>query len=612
MPRPNTAIKLIELLAQQQKERNQDNLFKQGEFTLQWRAKVGSYPHPDIETMIPASEPDGAWKPKKTETKQSVQQAWKRTNTQKENSSCPEKISRPEAKRNVGENNDWFKTLPLNGYIPASSIRGLVRTWANKRPEIKTQMEKLLGKQENDKISAGKIQFLDAYPTTHQKVTLDIVNPQQGFQVYHDGQSTPLSSYTLGNGQDKIPFKVAIKGMAGKVTSEELDTVWSWLQQALALYGVGSRTASGYGAIEVDRRITITQEPNNALEVFDFTLYSQGCGGVTTNNIVLRPAHWRGWLRSWVLRFLLGVMTQENAEKTLGELMGSIDAGDKNQAQKGCVRIEMTQGDTWGEESEHAPSFYQWQGQLKITAPKQPHDILNKIILPIIKFAVTVGGVGRGWRRPLHIFMMETRSSSREASRGCHLILEPKDRDRQGKINLRQFSLSANKAEIWQTTYNNWLNAVRTIWSDRVNIQANNRLNAEVFSPQTCSIYAVPYPDVEPIDMEDNTWGDFDNVVDTRGEGMNLIYKPAYKRKQDVGGLAGSGEAHCSWVSIKRVNTPHPTINDSECQEIVCVFMGGVAVNHPNHMRARFVQDLARIRGKRHLFGVEAINNPNN
>ena len=125
-----TGPRLISLLEKQHEAREQSGLFKKGTFTLQWRAKVGSFPHPDIETLVSAGEPCGAWKPSN---------------------------GRPEDKRNVGENWNQLPELPLNGYIPGSAIRGLVRAWAKKRPEIKPRMYQLLGDQENNTITAGKI-----------------------------------------------------------------------------------------------------------------------------------------------------------------------------------------------------------------------------------------------------------------------------------------------------------------------------------------------------------------------------------------------------------------------------------------------------------------------
>ena len=569
-----TGIQLINLLEKQHQKRSQSGLFKKDTFTIQWRAKVGSFPHPDVETIVSAGEPCGTWPPKS------------------------------EDKRNVDENWQQLRTLPLNGYIPGSCIRGLVRAWAKawakQRPEILPRMYQLLGHQDNDKITAGKIEFLDAWPETATKLTLDIVNPQQEFQVYHQGQCTPLSLYTLGNGRDKIPVIVAIRGIPEKATEEEVNEVWEWVQQALGLYGVGSRTASGYGSLKLPNSAQkLTHDPDYPVKQFEFSLYSQGSAGPDTKTMELRPSHWRGWLRSWLMRFFLGVMPENLAKLTVAELMGEIDAGDGN-SRKGCVRLQMIQGKPWEEKSENQPPFYLWKGKLQISAPK---DILNKIILPIIRFAVMVGGVGRGWRRPLHIFCM---NNGYEAARGTHLILRHKVKDpNTGDFRYINFTLPL-KPEAWNKEYITWLTAVRNLWSDRVSIN-NRNIKAEVFSPTTCAIYVVPGPDENPIDVNSLEWENVD-AVDTRGDGMDLIYQnnenQRYKRNPDLGGnAAGGGNGHCSWVSIKRVNIPNIQ-EETKCQEIVCLFMGGQTPN-ANHVRSRFLRDLKNINGNVHLFGVQ-------
>ncbi|EAZ88029.1 RAMP superfamily CRISPR-associated protein [Crocosphaera chwakensis] len=564
-----TGNKLIELLAKQQKNRRgQTELLRTGTFTIQWRTKVGSYPHPDGETIISAGEPCGHWK---------------YDNTQK---------------LNVGNNYQQFYTLPLYGYIPGSSIRGLVRAWAKKYPDKSQRMNELLGYQDNEKIVPGKIEFFDAYPQEASLLTLDIVNPQQEFQVFHKGQSTPLSFYTLGDGEDKISLTIGIRGIPNKATAQEVQEVWEWVEQALSLYGVGSRTASGYGAIKSNNQPKLKRPVDQSVKIFTFTLYSQGCYGANQSNsdVELRPSHWRGWLRSWVWRFLLGVMSQDNAKKTLGELLGNID-DNNGTSQQGCVRLELIKSSTFGDSSDDYPRFYTWKGKVKITAPK---DILNKIILPIIKFAVSVGGLGRGWRRPLHIFQM---NNGHNAARGCYLKLSHKAKSKTtGDFKTISYQLSPDKPETWSETYQKWLEAVQIKWSDRLTINANQNLEAEVFSPTTCSIYAVPGPDLNPIDESEQDWQNIRRNEETRGDGMNLIYKDKYKRKTDVGGNAGHGNAHCSWVSIRMSNTPHPTI-DTDTQEIVCLFMGRQSSNS-NHLRPQFLKDLSSILGSTFLFGL--------
>lgn len=569
-----TGSRLIELLELQHQRRSQSGLFKKDTFTIQWRAKVGSFAHPDVETIVSAGEPCGAWRP-----------------TQ----------GRPEDKRNVNENWERLRILPLNGYIPGASIRGIVRAWAKQRPDILPRMYELLGYQNNDTITAGKIEFLDAWPDEPTKLTLDIVNPQQEFQVYHQGQGTPLSLYTLGNGEEYIPVTVAIRGIPGRATDAEVSEVWGWVQQALSLYGVGSRTASGYGTLKFSDSLKPNPDPDCAVKQFDFSLYSQGSAGPNMQTMELRPSHWRGWLRSWILRFLLGVMSQQDAKKTVGELLGTLEP----QTHKGCVRLQMLEGSTWGDSSSGQPRFYAWKGKLQISAPK---DILNKIILPIIRFAVMVGGVGRGWRRPLHIFHM---NNGHAATRGTLLTLTHKLKNNStNEWETKPYGLPLNAAA-WTKAYSDWLSAVQSQWPDRVTAD-NHNISAEVFSPSTCAIYAVPGPDSEPIERRELSWNYANDAEATRGDGMYLIYQQIaprnYKRNPDIGGNAGAGNASCSWASIKRVNIPNKE-QETDSQEIVCLFMGGQTPNS-NHVRSRFLSDLGKMNGAVHLFGVQPPANP--
>jgi CRISPR-associated protein Cmr6 len=564
---PYSGLKLIVLLENQHQNRSsQTGLFKTGIFNLFWRAKVGSFPHPDLETLVSAGEPCGAWKPQQ---------------------------GRAEDKRNVGENWQHFPELPLYGYIPGSSIRGIVRAWAKKRPDIALRMIELLGTQEEDGTKSGKVEFLDAFPETPTKLSLDIVNPQQDFQVYHQGQGTPLSLYTLGNGDaEEIPIKVAIRGIPGRATADDVKEVWCWTRQALSLYGIGSRTASGYGGLRTSTTFRVSLDAGCTSKQFEFSLYSQGNAGPDIRTTELRASHWRGWLRSWVLRFLLGVMSEQDAEITLGELMGTLTSPNDNNSRRGCIRIQMIPGKPWEKRSNNQPDFFIWQGSLQISAPT---EILNKILIPIIRFAVMVGGVGRGWRRPLHIYTMP---NGREASRGSlvYLTHQVKQKDSTEPIS-KPFGLATNSEE-WQKLYQNWQVAVQSQWSTRFLI-GNQNLSAEIFSPTTCAIYLVPDPLQEPINKQGQEWSITDPLK-TRGDGMDLIYQPRYKRKVDVGGnAAGGGNAHCSWVSIKRVK-----VSKQGCQEVVCLFMGGEQPNS-NHLRSHFLQDLATIPGAVHLFGVQ-------
>lgn len=573
---PYNGPKLIAQLAKQHAARSQLGLFQQGIFTLPWRTKVGSYNSPDLETMITAGEPCGAWQAKP---------------------GCPQDLARPEAKRNVGQNWQNWRELPLNGYVPGTSIRGIVRAWASQFPNLQVRMRELLGYQTEREIVSGKVEFLDAFPTEPTKVSLDIVNPQQDFQVFHQGQSKPLSLYTLGDGSNEAELLVAIRGIPGKATDEEVSEVWGWVQQALKANGIGSRTASGYGVVnppEDFQGADLPQLPKgHASKRLDFKLYSQGNAGPDMKTVELRPAHWRGWLRSWLLRFFLGVMSESDAKATVGELLGTLEDGANGKSCQGCIRLKLIPGQVWGKPSKEGGylRFYEWRGSLLLKAPK---EILNGVILPIVRIALMVGGVGKGWRRPLHRFCM---NNGKEAARGCHLTVthkvKPNGADQAKNI---PYGL-ALKPEEWQKLYDLWQGQVQAIWPGRFNPQGSG-LNAEIFSPKTCAVYLVPGPAELPIDLQDREWTDC-RVTETRGQGMDLIYKPAYKRKRDVGGDAGGGNAHCSWVSIKCLEMPSPS-KAAKCSEVVCLFMG-----QGNSLRSKFRKELSGTAEAQHIFGMK-------
>jgi CRISPR-associated protein Cmr6 len=557
-----SGTKLIDALAKQHQKRSQPELFKSSIFTLDWRSKVGSFPHPDRETLVSAGEPCGAWNPH---------------------------ASRPEDKRSLDRNLKLFNELPLNGYIPAASIRGIVRTWVSQHPELIPQMQQLFGHQTGAKIIAGKIEFLDAFPTQPTKLTLDITNPQQDFQVFHTGSTSPQSLYTLGDGHQKIEITIGIRGCRD-AQSEDVATAWEWLQQALSNQGIGSRTASGYGALTApighDPSPELSSLPvGSSSKKLNFTLYSQGSAGPNQTIPELRPTHWRGWLRSWLLRFCLGVMKQADAEATVDELLGSLK-------HKGLVRLQMKIDRI--DPSRNTPKFYRWIGSFEISAPTA---ILDEIILPIIKIAVRVGGVGRGWRRPLHRFILETKTGGKfDTARGCHLELtrsrSVSERESRADVVTNSTPSKLDRAgNDLNLIYDLWRDAVVKNWPDRYQESISN-IHAEVFSPNTCAVYRVPEPYQNPIDPKTLTWIQCETTA-TRGRGMELIYQPKYKRKEAVGG----DRSQCSWVSIKRVNGAKP---EDLCQEVVCLFMGA-----EDPLRASFLVELARIPGATRLFGRE-------
>ena len=170
-------------------------------------------------------------------------------------------------------------------YIPASSIKGVVRSWiinsvfgvedlkfAEGRAiedksvcdffgcpaELKidnTRFEsyytKTEGKKKGDR--KGKLIFLDAFPTTEPKIEVDIMNPH--YPDYYSGSEPPTDTQN----PVPIPFLTVAKtdfqfiiGTKSDVLNEfkiQGKSIVEWLKEALSLHGIGAKTAVGYGRL---------------------------------------------------------------------------------------------------------------------------------------------------------------------------------------------------------------------------------------------------------------------------------------------------------------------------------------------------------------------------
>jgi CRISPR-associated protein Cmr6 len=175
-------------------------------------------------------------------------------------------------------------------YIPASSIKGIVRSWIvqslygveadsearafsenenlcrllgcpekitfpNKQDKKKTDSKSTFYKKEKQ----GEIIFFDAFPTSVPKLEVDILNshypdyyndnPKKEKPTVHptDTQSpNPVNFLTVTG--CKFQFMVHAKDQNALSTIKiEEKTIIEWLKEALENYGIGAKTAVGYG-----------------------------------------------------------------------------------------------------------------------------------------------------------------------------------------------------------------------------------------------------------------------------------------------------------------------------------------------------------------------------
>ena len=149
----------------------------------------------------------------------------------------------------VGNGFAWHPTLGTP-YLPGSSIKGLVRAWAEQDADPKPdrqRVECLLGSPRK----VGSMCFLDAIPVDPVSLEADVMTP------HYAGWDTgnPPGDW---RSPTPIPFLVTaaktsfLFGFVSRcpVCARDLNTVGDWLRSALAWAGGGAKTAVGYGRFE--------------------------------------------------------------------------------------------------------------------------------------------------------------------------------------------------------------------------------------------------------------------------------------------------------------------------------------------------------------------------
>lgn len=164
-------------------------------------------------------------------------------------------------------------------FIPASAVKGVVRSWV---------ITELFGEQMNedgqcsmdlkyaedralkaacfqdmfgDTTVAGKVRFFDALPVSGPKIDTDIMNPHYG--DYYGDQTgrippadylTPVPLTFLTVRDTRYRFVIGIRKADNLVMHDKicqgvsrLDAARMWLEKALRGHGIGAKTGVGYG-----------------------------------------------------------------------------------------------------------------------------------------------------------------------------------------------------------------------------------------------------------------------------------------------------------------------------------------------------------------------------
>ena len=145
----------------------------------------------------------------------------------------------------------WHATLGTP-YLPGSSVKGLVRAWAELECGLQPQpgtIHRLLG----DTGRVGRVTFLDAVPIAPVGLEADVMTPHYAGWTEAD----PPGDWCLPT---PIPFLVTAPGTSflfgllpcGPAQNDDLSMVAGWLGEALAVVGGGAKTSVGYGRFKRD------------------------------------------------------------------------------------------------------------------------------------------------------------------------------------------------------------------------------------------------------------------------------------------------------------------------------------------------------------------------
>jgi CRISPR-associated protein Cmr6 len=144
-------------------------------------------------------------------------------------------------------------------YIPASTIKGVVRSHILSEyfdhKENEALKDKIFVEFFGNQKQAGKIIFLDAFPSSPPEITPDVMNPHYG-DYYSEKKPpadylTPNPIFFLTVKKTTFDFYLLAKKNSSLLKKSLGDKkINDWLKSALHHHGIGAKTAVGYGYFE--------------------------------------------------------------------------------------------------------------------------------------------------------------------------------------------------------------------------------------------------------------------------------------------------------------------------------------------------------------------------
>ena len=157
----------------------------------------------------------------------------------------------------------WHSVLGTP-YLPASSVKGLLRSWFELHELPVEAMLRMFGSDNKDATRqqsdqrAGDLVFFDAFPLKPVKLIIDTMTPHMGKWYEKGGEQTGHARILPADWHSPVPvpflaakellLQFAITSRMKSADSDELiDFAMEALKSALIHVGAGAKTAAGYG-----------------------------------------------------------------------------------------------------------------------------------------------------------------------------------------------------------------------------------------------------------------------------------------------------------------------------------------------------------------------------
>ncbi|NDG74541.1 MAG: RAMP superfamily protein [Synechococcaceae bacterium WB8_1B_136] len=300
--------------------------------------------------------------------------------------------------------------------LPGSGIKGLFR-----RACPADKVQRWCGSHcASGDLSQGLLRFHGAWPADDSwtQGLLDVAHPQQNWQVGFKADQRQNGHSAFGVVSLHRPLLKIGLSSTQPLDDAEWALIEATLRKALER-GLGGRTVAGYGSsgrIQGD-------------VLFQCGLEGQGPSAKLLDETPeFRPTMFRAAIRGMALRLFGGITDELTTLQVVGELFGSLSREEKQNV--GLLATAYTNSQTslgrFGSGSWAQPVFatsgqLQWR-QARGLRKGEDALLVAELLAQLHGLVMTLGGFGRGWRRPDHrIFLPSYYKSGRpRASIGTH------------------------------------------------------------------------------------------------------------------------------------------------------------------------------------------------